>query len=241
MRARNTEQGVPDSTAPAAAAAMDGRVESASRWQPAPFGLGGQMRVQDNFRARFEGVEGVKRRAAAVERVHGPGRAFSHGARDYPELFDSHMRGLDRNDSREPSRAELHARQQIARGRVPHSAPFKGGSAAMAAGSERSFLGHAPFPYHYSPYEASERSLSETTLASGGGGTGFRMRCEHAIHFPMKATKARERLATETDRNPNFHSVQSLNESCRHRCNEVLAHARATSHTQRQFSATAQF
>lgn len=228
LRARSDEQGSPDVAAPVANRSMGGGKDWS--WHPSPHGMGGSMRVQDNFRQRFEGLAGQQARQLKVAQLHGNNGAFRHGARDHPALFDPHARSNAPDDSADAKRASSF----LTRGRVAHRSSFARGVTALGVGAERGYVGrHAQFPYHYSLYGLSEQSLVETRVLNNTS-TGFRARCEHFVHHPMKATTARESNRQQTDRKPAFHAIQAPDETCRHRCNETLAQARATQSQQQQ-------
>lgn len=227
LRARSTEQGVAGTHVPIANATLAHTKDH--EWHPNPYSHGG-MRVQDNFRQRDEGLAGVKARQRKIASLHN-GSPFSHGANINHTLFDPAIRSNARDYSCSPDAALAHSIEQT---RVPHRAPFRGSgmAAASGVGAGRAFIsGHPQFPYHYSDYRYSEQSLADTKI-SNSIGSGFRMQCEHAIHYPMKATTSRTSRPSETDRNPNLHAIQAHDETCRHRCNDTTAEAR------QQFSAT---
>lgn len=229
LRARTTEQGIPGSTGPIGNTNMS--FSKDFEWQPSFFQEGG-MKVGDNFRHRSEGLEGVKRRTGEIQRLHGSNIPFTHGANSYHEYFDPTIRSNARNFSKT---LEIHGSEASAKVRVPHRTPFRGGGLSQTSVTQnRGFIGgHPQYQYHFSEYGLSEKTLSDTKIANGIG-TGFRMQCGHQIHHPMKRTTIRSSKPCETDRNPNYHSIQSKDETCYHKCNEVLQQARYHNYQQQQ-------
>lgn len=92
---------------------------------------------------------------------------------------------------------------------------------------DHSFLsGHRQFPYKYSEFERTEKAKNWHTLHRALE-TGL----EKA---PMRVGCLYYRSATQTDRNPNFHSVQSADESCYHACNDLNKESRRAAVYQQQ-------
>ena len=182
----------------------------------------------DNFRQRHEGLDGVKRRHAKIDSLHG-GLPFSHGANDHHDLFVREPRSNAQDFSKTSDGIPESMKVAVKRNRVPHNQPFRGAGQGSITnvGGDRGFVsGHVQFPYHYSDYGLSEKSLSDTKIQMHG--VGFRMRCGHHIHHPMKSPTHRSSQPCHTDRNPNFHAIQAEDETCYHKCNQVLHQARTT-------------
>jgi hypothetical protein len=226
LRGKSTEQGVFGSTAPVHNVTLAGTKDK--EWRPSDYG-NGHFKIGDNFRRRGEGLAGVQRHQAAIDRHH-QGKAYSQGANVHHDLFDRDIRSNSRDYSMEPSKQFAGGASELLKAsRVPHRTQFVGaglGTPSQITG-ERGYLGgHAQLPYHYSDYSYSEKSLSDTKIANGIG-NGFRIQCHHQVHHPMKATTHRVRGHQETDRNANFQSVQEHDETSRHTAKADLARARA--------------
>lgn len=223
LRARTLATGTVGSCVPPGNLSMS--LQKELEWHPCAY-TNGSLMIHEHPRNMFEGLSGVKAKAERIHAVH-PHAPFATGAhQSHHALFDPTVRGISADHTFDPyaSHAGL-----VAHTRVPHAAPFiSGGGAPKRVGADKSFLGgHAQFPYHYSEYSLSEKSLSETST-NASTGPGFRMQCAHLMHFPMRATTARaSKVGGETNRDSNFHAIQSHDERCEHRCNEVLAAARS--------------
>lgn len=235
LRARTLPTGQIGPCIPLGNMTMNGSKEH--EWHPNPY-EGGGMLVHEHFRNQRagnpenEGLAGVKARQTLVASLHP--QAFTQGANQYHELFDRDIRGNSPNEtttaassSAATAAAATAAQTDRQRMRVKHKTPFLSSAGpGTIIGSDRGFVGkHAQHPYHYSDYSLSEKSLRETKVDTGTG-VGFRLQCAHHIHHPMKSTTALpSRIGGETSRHSNFHAIQSPDETCRHRCNEVLQQA----------------
>lgn len=224
LRARTLATGTQGSCVPVGNLSMSYNKEL--EWHPCAY-TNGSLMVHEHPRNMFEGLAGVKTKAGKIHAIHAHA-PFAKGAhQSHHALFDPTVRGISADHTFDPYAA--HA-AQLAHSRIPHRVPFvSGGGAPRGVGADKSFLGgHAQFPYHYSEYSLSEKSLSETST-NASTGPGFRMQCAHQLHFPMRATTARpSKRGGETNRDSNLHAIQAHDERCNHRCNEVLAAAAST-------------
>ena len=225
LRARTLATGTVGSCVPPGNLRMS--LDKELEWHPCAC-TNGSLMVHEHPRNMFEGLAGVKAKAGKIHAAHAH-EPFSTGAHhSHHALFDPTVRGISADHTYDPY-SSLGADHPVAAGRIKHRVPFiNGGGAPKGVGADKSFLGgHAQFPYHYSEYSLSEKSLSETST-NASTGPGFRVQCAHLMHFPMRSTTARpSKIGGETNRDSNFHAIQAQDERCEHRCNEVLAAARS--------------